>query len=82
MATLIPLRASSSSRGGDGVVWINPEHIVTAQQVLTDTGSQVVLDVELKLVGVNLFRARLGIFPDNAAASEAWDAFIGQVQSA
>jgi len=81
MATLIPLRASSSSRGGDGVVWINPDHIVTAQQVFTDTGSQVVLDVELKLVEVNLFRARLGILADAAAASDAWDAFIVQVRA-
>lgn len=75
MATLFPLRVVGSTGDGDEL-WLNPEHIVAAQRVRVDTGEHIVVDVELKLVGMNPFRARLGTFSNADAAAAAWERFI------
>lgn len=80
MADLFRVSTAGSHGGSD--LWVNPDHIVTAQPVRSDTGAKIVLDVELKLVGVNLFRARLGTFDDQAAADVAWQHFLEHTSQA
>lgn len=75
MVKLVPLQPTHA-HGGSGELWVNPEHIVTLQPIRSDTGAAVVLDVEVKMVGMNLVRVRTGTYPSPEAADAAWDAFL------
>lgn len=60
----------------DGRAVVNPEHVVTLQPIRSETGATVVLDVEVKLTGMNLIRVRVGTFQTAEDADAAWRAFL------
>lgn len=75
MVKLVPLQPTAA-RGGTGELWVNPEHIVTLQPIRSDVGGGVVLDVEVKMTGMNLVRVRTGTHPSHEAADAAWQTFL------
>lgn len=75
MVTPVPLQLAHA-HGGSGELWVNPEHIVTLQPIRSDTGTTVVLQVEVKMAGMNLVRARLGTHTSATDADAAWVRFL------
>lgn len=75
MVKLVPLQPTQA-HGGSGELWVNPEHIVTLQPIRSDTGATTVLDVEVKMAGMNLVRVRAGTYESQDAADEGWSSFL------
>lgn len=75
MVDLVPLQLKQA-HGGSGELWVNPEHIVTLQPIRSLTGASVVLDVEVKMAGMNLVRVRAGVHSSEKDADAAWSTFL------
>ncbi len=62
-------------------LWINVDHLVSVAPVYRGGAGGVVVDVELKVDGMPLYRVPLGEHFDRAAASKAFSEWLHELQA-
>ena len=66
---------------GKPTIWINADHLVSVSSVLRGGASGVLLDAELKVDGMPLYRVPLGEHATREAAEERFRDFLNQLQA-
>ena len=65
---------------GSPQIWINVDHLVSVMPVYRVSANGVLIDAELKVDGMPLYRVKLGEQADRAAAERAFAHWLDQLQ--
>lgn len=65
---------------GKPELWINADHLVSVQPVYRGGVTGIVVDAELKVDGMPLYRVKLGEHFDRSDAEAAFERWLDQLQ--
>lgn len=65
---------------GSPQIWINVDHLVSVMPVYRGGASGVMVDAELKVDGMPLYRVRLGEHVDRGAAQLAFEKWLMRLE--
>lgn len=65
---------------GTPQIWINVDHLVSVMPIYRGGAAGTVVDAELKVDGMPLYRVNLGEHYDKAAASAAFEGWLLRLQ--
>lgn len=66
---------------GSPQIWINVDHLVSVMPVYRVSAAGVLVDAELKVDGMPLYRVKLGEHADRGAAQLAFERWMEQLQA-
>ena len=66
---------------GEPAIWINADHLVSVMPVYRGGAAGIVVDAELKVDGMPLYRVGLGEHDGKEAAHAAFAAWLEQLQN-
>ena len=65
---------------GNPQMWINVDHLVSVTPIYRGGATGIVVEAELKVDGMQLFRVKLGEHAERAAAQLAFEGWLDQLQ--
>jgi len=68
-------------KDGRPSIWVNTDHIVSVMPVYRGGADGIIVDAELKVDGMPLYRVPLGEHFDRSAAEGAFTRWIGRLQN-
>lgn len=66
---------------GNPQLWVNVDHLVSVVPIYRGGAAGTVVDAELKIDGMQLYRVKLGEHADRGAAQLAFERWMEQLQA-
>lgn len=66
---------------GNPQLWVNVDHLVSVMPLYRGGATGIVVDAELKIDGMQLYRVKLGEHADRRAAQLAFEKWMEQLQA-
>ncbi|MBF4563398.1 hypothetical protein ITJ43_14795 [Microbacterium sp. VKM Ac-2870] len=66
---------------GNPQLWVNVDHLVSVMPIYRGGATGIVVDAEMKIDGMQLYRVKLGEHADRDAAQLAFERWMEQLQA-